>query len=239
MDCNSIYANCAREKKKENNKKSYHKKICIPEIDPLLLHTLLPYFFFSLSPSLCSPHSHWGCILLCVAVSLHFNLENLLLTFCECACAIENAIGRGLSLSLTHCLALPATLSFSLSPLCLLLHSPFAYQLTARILISFQHCSSSAASLYQSPNPSCCPSSLASHSDNFVKNKISFLFQMPATTIKSESICKISKQKTEKQKRTLQFIRFICLLPFAFAFAYKSVRLYTRISHICEYIYSI
>lgn len=147
---------------------------------------------------------------------------------------------RSLSPSLTHCLALPATLSFSLSPLCLLLHSPFAYQLTARILISFQHCSSSAASLYQSPNPSWRPlSSLASHSDNFVKNKISFLFQMPTTTIKSESICKISKQKTEKQKRTLQFIRLICLLPFAFAFAYKSVRLYTRISNIYRHIYGI
>lgn len=148
---------------------------------------------------------------------------------------------EGVSLSLSHSLSRSASHSPSFSRSSLsALHSPFAYQLTARILISFQHCSSSAASLYQSPNPSCCPSSLASHSDNFVKNKISFLFQMPTTTtIKSESICKISKQKTEKQKRTLQFIRLICLLPFAFAFAYKSVRLYTRISHIYRHIYGI
>lgn len=145
---------------------------------------------------------------------------------------------EGVSLSLSHSLSRSASHSLFLSLSSLsTLHSPFAYQLTARILISFQYCSSSAASLYQSPNPFCPPR--ASLSDNFVKNKISFLFQMPATTIKSESICKISKQKTEKQKRTLQFIRLICLLPFAFAFAYKSVRLYTRISHICAYIYSI
>lgn len=107
----------ARERRKKKTKKSYHKKICIPEIEPLLLHTLLPYFFFSFPPSLCSPHSYWGCILLCVAVSLHFNLENLLLTFCECACAIENAIGRGLSLplSLTVSLCQPLLLFHSLS----------------------------------------------------------------------------------------------------------------------------
>lgn len=74
-----------------------------------------------------SPHSHWGCILLCVAVSLHFNLENLLLTFFECAWAIENAIGRGLCLCLslclclthTHCLALPATTAALCLPLSL------------------------------------------------------------------------------------------------------------------------
>lgn len=122
--------------------------------------------------------------------------------------------------------------------------SSYAYQLTARILISFSSSASSAAvTLTQPPS---APPPLASLIDKFVKNKISFLFQTAPTTIKSESICKINKQK-KNRKAKKQFIRLICLclrlcfLPinqsdFILQLLINIYTVYTRICHIYIYI---
>lgn len=91
---------------------------------------------------------------------------------------------EGVSLPLSFTLtAHTLLLSLSLSSLSAL-HSPFAYQLTARILISFQHCSSSAASLYQSPNPS--PAPLQVTQTTLLKTKFHFYFKCQQQQLKAK-----------------------------------------------------
>lgn len=232
MDCNSIYANCEPEKK-TSYENAITKKICITEIE-LPLPALLP----STAPA--SPSSHWGLHLaVCCAVSLHFNLEKFVAHFfppSKCACAVEmQSLSLTLLLSFTIPLHLYLFFSHSHTFSLYLSLSSYAYQLTARILISFSSSASSAAvTLTQPP---AAPPPLASLIDKFVKNKISFLFQTAPTTIKSESICKINKQKNRKAKKQKTIYPPHLPLPSPLLFAYKSVRLYTTITH--KYIHDL
>lgn len=90
---------------------------------------------------------------------------------CNRECNRKGSLSHSLSRSASYS---PSLFRSSLSAL----HSPFAYQLTARILISFQHCSSSAASLYQSPNPSCrLPPPLEVTQTTLLKTKFHFYFK--------------------------------------------------------------